>query len=102
MALLVRLSNPLIAALMAYGGVRRPENNDPRQRIVRSLLAFGGVWQLEVRSTYDTFRFIETESLLERRELAAEKFGARQWWSIFEELGSLLGCGRCLKLPLCV
>jgi hypothetical protein len=76
MALLVRLSNPLIAALMAYGGVRRPENNGPRQRTVRSLLAFCSVWRLEVGSAYDIFRLIETKSLLERRELVAEKFGA--------------------------
>jgi hypothetical protein len=53
-------------------------------------------------SAYDSFEIIEARSLLERWKLAAEKFDARQWWSFFKGLGSLSGCGLCLKLLLCV
>jgi hypothetical protein len=45
---------------------------------------------------YDIFEIRETKSLLERRELAAEKFGARQWWSFFKgsAFGQVMGWAR--------
>jgi hypothetical protein len=57
---------------------------------------------LAAGAAYAISEFIKNEYLLGRRELAAEKFGARQWWSYLKKLGSSSGRGLDLKLLLCV
>jgi hypothetical protein len=65
-------------------------------------LVFDRGAHIHIGAAYDITENRESESLLNRRELAAEKICANQWWSLFKGLGSWPGRGLGLKLLLCV